>query len=271
MTHCFIEVDKQSVIDIELFDTSVAKKFLNQLKWHISNSSINHRECFYNYAEENVVQQNLLTAIDVINTFLKREYITVPKDINWNDSHFYNRLHQYFEKLNGEWGKPTLLMAVAPPLVKDAIRNLNFSIHRLETRPYSFDRMLYLSWDKNTYRRQPLEEHEYELFTDTFIEGVAYLSYTEVGKHLKELYQDNLTPNYDAYKNLHYIGAEVDIRWHSTHEIFNDGFKEWVSQHDIDINNKKLGIGLMPIGKFTGLDNKFTKDSKVTNITIKED
>jgi hypothetical protein len=271
MTHCFIEVDKQFVIDIELFDTSVAKKFLNQLKWHVSNSSINQRECFYGYAEEKVVQQNLLTAIDKINTFLKRSYITLPQYIDWDNHNFYNDLHQYFEKLNGEWGNPNLLMQVAPNDVKDAIRDLNFSIHRLETRPYDVNRMFYLSWDKNTYRREPLEEHEYELFTDTFVEGVVYLSYTEVGKHLKELYHDDLTPNYEAYKNLHYVGAEVHVRWDSTHEIFTDKFKQWAKQHDIDINDKKLGIGLMPVGTFKGSDKNFTKDSKVTNITIKED
>lgn len=271
MASCFIEIDKQSVTEIELFDTPVVKKFLEQLKWHISNSSINHHEVFYGYAEEDYVKSNLLQSIQTINDFLKTDFIKLPKDINWDDLDLYNDLHKYFEKLNGEWGKPTLLLQLSPSNIKDAIRNLNFSIHRLERRPYKKDRTLYLSWDKNTYKRVPMTNDDYEFFTDEYNVNYVYLSYVEVGKHLIELFNDQLSPTYNGYKNLHYISAEINIHWEIENKsIYTDDFKLWAKKYNIDYNDKKLGIGLMPIGKFTGSDNKFTKDSKITNITIKE-
>ena len=271
MTNCFIEIDKQFEIKIELFDTSVTKKFLEQLKWHLSNSSINHYESFYGYAEESFVKQNLLNSIQIINRFLKKDYINLPTNINWDDNNFYNDLHKYFENLNGDWGKPTLLLQICPHDVKQAIRNLNFSIHRLERRPYKKDRTLYLSWDKNTYSRMPLDKDDYQYFVEDYNENYVYLSYVEVGKHLKELFNDNLHPTYEAYKNLHYVSAEINIHWEIPKEpLFSDEFKEWAKQYNIDYTDKTLGIGLMPIGTFIGSDKNFTKDSKITNIIIKE-
>lgn len=271
MSSCFIEIDKQHTIEIELFDTSVSKKFLNQLKWHLANSSINQSEAFYGYAEEDFVKQSLLQSITNINKFLKHEFIKLPNVIDWEDSWIYNHLHEFFEKLNGEWGKQTIIMAIAPTSIKNDIRNLNFSIHRLESRPYKINRKLYLSWDKNSYQREKLDPTDYNHFTFEYNENYVYLSYVEVGKHLLELYRDGLTPNYNAYKNLHYVGAEIEISWDRDNKlIFDNNFYNWAQTFNIDITDKQLGIGLLPVGIFKGSDNNFTKDSKITNIIIEE-
>lgn len=272
MTFCSIEVDNQNVVDIELFDNSVSLKFLEQLKWHVSNSSINHREAFYSYADEKAVQEDLLTAISKINWFLKAEYIKLPDKIDWDDHAIYNHLQsdQYFEKLNGSWGSPSKLLYIAPYEIKEAIRTLNFSIHRLERRPYDKSRILYLSWDKNTYRRELLTDDEHMYFTNLIEPNTVYLNYVEVGKNLLDLYYDDLDPVYEGYENLHYVGAEVLINFEDTgYNLFTPDFKEWALKHNIDINDKRLGIGKMPVGKFIGSDKIFTKDSKITNIIIK--
>jgi hypothetical protein len=271
MTICSIEVDNQNVINIELFDNSVSLKFLEQLKWHISNSSINNLEAFYGYADEKSVKSDLMGAIKQINSFLKREYIKLPSNANWDNHNIYNELHQYFEKLNSSWSNPSKLLYIAPEVIKQAIRTINFSVHRLEHRPYDIERTLYLSWDKNHYQRELLTNDEHMMFTNLIEPGIVYLNYVEVGKNLLDLYYDGLDPSYEAYENLHYVGAEVIINFDGRkNDLFTAGFRKWADKHNIDINDKTLGIGKIPIGRFSGSDKLFTKDSKITKIIIQE-
>lgn len=271
MKKCFISVDEKPSVVIELFDHSVANKFLDELKWHISNSSVNDKETFYHYADEYTVRKDLLEAINKINSFLKTEFIKVPNNIDWDDHAIYNEFHLYFEQLNGTWDKPTKLLSIAPSNIKEAIRMINFCVHRLERRPYRINRTLYLSWDKQSYRRQALTKEEHNFFTSLIKPNTVYLNYVEVGKNLLDLYYDDLDPAYEGYKNLHYVGAEAVMDFEGTEQdVFTDSFRIWANKHGIDLNDKQLGIGKIPIGTFSGSDELFTKDSKVTSIDIKE-
>jgi hypothetical protein len=271
MTKCFISVDGKPSISIELFDHSVANKFLDELKWHLDNSSVDNNEAFYNYADEATVQSDLLDAITKINTFLKTDFIKIPNQIDWNNHDIYNYFHLCFEQLNGKWDQPTTLLLIAPQEIKKAIRMINFAVHRLERRPYNIEREFYLSWNKDAYRRQQLTDDEHKYFTNIIKPGVVYLNYVEVGKNLFDLYQDDLDPTYGGYENLHYVGAEIRVNFNSVeNDMFTPGFREWAKQHNIDLSDKQLGIGKLPIGTFTGSDQLFTKDSKITNIQIEE-
>lgn len=271
MTKCFISVDERLSVTIDLFDHSVAQKFLQELRWHMANGSIDNQEAFYNYADEATVRQDLLAAIDTVNVFLKRRFIELPLLIDWESNDTYNYIHEKFEQLNGTWNHPTRLLTIAPTNIKKAIRMINFAVHRLERRPYKIHRSLYLSWDKNSYQRQYLTDQEHECFDNIMRPNTAYLNYVEVGKNLVDLYHDGLDPAYSGYENLHFVGAELtmDFECHQ-HDMFDEGFRKWATKHSIDVNDKRLGIGKIPIGTFEGSDNFFTKDSKITSITIEE-
>lgn len=264
-------MDGTPSIAIELFEHSVADKFFNELKWHINNSSINDKEAFYSYADETSVRTDLLNSFQIINSFLKTEFIKVPDNIDWDNHDIYNYFHLCFEKLNGTWNNPTKLLSISPDHVKKAIRMINFAVHRLERRPYKVNHMFYLSWDKSTYRRQPLTEQEHEYFTSFIKPNTVYMNYVEVGKNLIDLYQDGLDPNYNGYENLHYVGAEALIDFEGIeHDMFDLDFRAWAKNYSIDLNDKSLGIGKIPLGTFTGSDKLFTKDSKVTSIEVEE-
>ena len=271
MTKCFISVDGKPSISIELFDHSVAKKFLSELKWHIDNSSVDNKEAFYTYADEATIKSDLLDAIQKINSFLRTDFIKVPVEIDWENHDIYNYFHLCFEQLNGKWNQPTRLLAIAPDEIKKAIRMVNFAVHRLERRPYVPERSFYLSWDKSNYRRQLLTKQEHEYFTNIIKPDTVYLNYVEVGKNLLDLFLDDLEPAYNGYENLHYVGAEAKLIFDNTEkDMFTPEFRNWAKHYGIDIEDKQLGIGKLPIGTFTGSDNIFTKDSKVTNIEIEE-
>lgn len=237
----------------------------------MENSSVNNKEAFYHYADEASVQNDLFESIKTINSFLKTEFIKLPTEFNWNDHDIFNYLHRCFEKLNGKWNSSTALMTVSPQHVKDAIRMINFTVHRLERRPYKINRRLYLSWDKNCYRRQQLTTQEHEYFTNLIKPNTVYLNYVEVGKSLFDLFQDYLDPSYEGYDNLHYVGAEIYLDFEEgEQDIFSSEFKNWAKKFNIDVYDKQLGIGKLPIGTFTGSDELFTKDSKITSIEIEE-
>ena len=271
MAKCFIGIDDKSLVSIELFDNSVATKFLDELKWHVSNSSIDNQEAFYSYADEATIQSDLLNAIRTVNTFLRTNFIELPSNIDWDDHDIYNYFHEKFEQLNGKWGAPTKILTLGPESVRRAIRMINFAVHSLERRPYQRSRRLYLSWDKESYRRQRLADEEHAYFTNIIQPNTVYLNYVEVGKNLLDLYHDGLDPQYNGYENLHYVGAEIVIEFGTqSYDMFDQGFRDWAKSNKVDLEDKMLGIGKIPIGTFEGSDDLFTKDSNVTNIQIKE-
>jgi len=253
---------------MELDATPIASRFLDQLRWHISNSTINHDEAFYGYCTEQQAQQDLVQAVEYINQTLRHPFIKMPTAIDWDDQDLYNVLHESFEKLNGDW-QGSGFMRTLDQRFRNHVRQLNFAVHRLESRPYAQQRRFYMSWNKETINREPLQEQDYKLFTNHLQPGVAYLCYTEVGKNLLDIYHDGLDPTYPAQVNQHFYSGEIETYFGTgEHDLFSDGFRTWAEQHGIDLDNKRLGIGRIPVGTFRGSDTGITAQSKITDIII---
>ena len=263
------EIDGIPAFRIDLYNNSVAHKWkeLIQNIYVGDGDDIDHKRTFFNFRSKDDIKAILLDAVQTINKFLRREFIKIPKQINWNDQDLYNTLHIAFEKLSGDFDNPTKLMKVAPDKVKESVRDLNFCVHSLEHD--SSRSTLPIQWTKARTKmpRIRLEEDEYDLIQFHMAKNEVYLSYNELGKSFMDLWHDNLSIDYTATKNNHYIGADINIALEDNDNIFEDGFKNWCRDNKINYLDKKHGIGLMPIGKVESMNiEHLTKDSKANII-----
>ena len=263
------EIDGIPAFRIDLYNNSVAHKWkeLIQNIYVGDGDDIDHKRTFFNFRSRDEIKEILLDAVQNINTFLKTEFIKIPKQIDWEHQDLYNTLHIAFEKLSGDFDNPTKLMKIAPMDIKESIRDLNFCVHALEHG--SSRNILPMQWTKarTTMPRIGLTDEEYNLMQFHMTKNEVYLAYNELGKCYMDLWQDNLPIDYTATKNNHYIGADIKIALDDNENIFEDDFISWCKDNKIDHLEKKHGIGLLPIGKveFMNIEH-LTKDSKANII-----
>jgi hypothetical protein len=183
-----------------------------------------------------------------------------------------NYLHLKFETLSGSYGKPTRLFAIANDELKQAIRALNFYVHCIEDKTNARSG-LYLSFDKNQYRRQSLEPSDYQYFEFEFEPGTLVVSYVELGKELCDLYEDSLPLDYANLKNLHYYSGESWLIFDRYAPLENKGYVDFLINSGFDPYDKTLGHGKIPIGTLVdferGLEliksNQFIHTIKIQN------
>lgn len=267
-----IEVDHCHTVTVDLYHNDFVSRWKKLFEQTVASCAINQLESFSCSLLEPQSQERLIVAITTINRFLKRKFIDLPSQIDWDDQHWYNYLHSKFEQLNGTFDRPTKLLMLAPTEVKDAIRALNFYVHRLERRPYAEYNTWYISFDKSSYTRLPLEHSDYDLFCFQVQPGQAYIHYAELGKTMIDLYHDGLPVDYSGLKNLHYYSAEISVHVGTdTISLFDDGFRQWANDNLIDINDRKLGLGAIPIGDVRNVDTArqiVYNGSNITNLRI---
>jgi hypothetical protein len=267
-------IDGKPAFRIDLYDHTVANKWKELIEsiYVGDGEDIDHVRTFLRLRSHDEIKSMLLNAIKNINTFLKKEFIKLPKQINWDDQNLHNTLHMAFEKLSGKFDNPTKLMVFAPMNVKENIRDLNFCVHALEhSSGEGSSNLDYLKiqWTKKrkTNPRIKLTEQEYDLFQFNETKNEVYLAYNELGKSYVHLWMDNLPFDYSGTENNHYIGADIVTALNDKENIFEQGFLDWCKENSIDPHSKKHGIGRLPIGKVEIIDiGHLTKDSKVNII-----
>jgi len=261
----------EASFDILLNDNNFVRKWIKELQWSLDNCEFNQQEAFSSLLSLEESAEILVDACYTINKYLKN-YIKIQDNILDQPQEYFNYLHSIFEKLSGEFGKPTRLFALANLELKTAIRNLNFFVHRLESKNLP-NTSLYISFNKDQYRRKPLEELDYEFFEFSFSPGTLFLHYVELGKEYIDLYQDNLSLDYVGFKNLHYYSGEASLSF-LEYDLFKDiNFKNWLQSQGIDPYNKALGHGKIPLGTvidINGTKNKIYKHKHIDKILIKK-
>ena len=263
------EVDGQQAFRIDLYDHTVAHKWKDLIRsiYVGDGEDMDHIRTFFYLRTNDDIKKILVDAINNINNFLKTTFISLPNKIDWNDQKLYNDLHEAFEKLSGQYDNPTKLMKIAPLQIKENIRDLNYCVHYLEHTAQNITKQLIpIQWTKkrNETERIKLLDEEYDLIKFNMVKNEVYLAYNEVGKSYIDLWRDDLPVDYDATKNNHYIGPDINIALSDNENIFAPGFLTWCEQHGIDAYDKKHGIGVIPIGKIKLINiEHLTKDSKI--------
>jgi len=198
-----------------------------------------------------------------------------------------NRLHRYFEDLQGETWNISCYYKLADYDTKWAIRQLNDLCHELESWVLSNRKKAYEpEWQRPSQittflnaPRQDLQDKDYELFFKTRYDrelGGVYLHWAQVGKTQFEVFRDENGADIDAatcsaINSLKFYSGEFDVEWgrdineqnHEWHFREQRAFREWLTRNGMDYNDPKLSLGYIKIGR-VNLEKSFgTEDFRV--------
>ena len=256
---------------ITLNNNAFVQKWVKELRWCLTNCDIEQQEAFAGLMPLDQSANILTESCTIINRYLKN-FIDIRKNLLDQDQEYFNYLHLKFEQLSGEFGKPTRLFAIANKELKTAIRNLNFFIHRIEKKKINMP-ILYVSFNKDQYRRQALCNEDYDYFEFAIPAGTLFVHYVELGKEFVDLYEDNLPLDYHNFHNLHFYSGEATICFKDYNCFDDPGYVAWLRDNNIDPYNKKLGHGKLVLGKVDNLDDacaKLYQYRYIKNIIIEE-
>lgn len=236
---------------VSLNDNNFVKKWVEELKWCLTNCDFDQQESFWGLLTLEESAKTLNDSCLIINQYLKN-FIDIRENPLDQNQDYFNYLHGQFERLSGKFGQPTRLFSVANKELKTAIRNLNLHVHRIEKKKETIP-TLYISFNKDQYRRLPLASENYEHF-DFFVPGGSLvLHYAELGKEFVDLYEDNLSLDYSNCENLHYYSGEASV-YLEPYDCFADpGYVEWLKRNQIDPLDKTLGHGKIILGQVDNL------------------
>lgn len=250
-----IQVDHHNTIVIDLYRNSFVKKWCDLFEQTVATCNVEQLESFCRTLPDQEAQQIIVDSINVINRFLKTQFIDSPFPGCWKEQDWYNYLHTKFEQLSGTYDKPTKLFLVAPQQVKKAIRHINLFLHKLEQSNEGNKSPWYLSFDKDCIQRKPFEQEDYDYIKFEVAPGEVYIHYAELGKTYYDLFKDKLPVDYTGVKNLHYYSAELSIRLNKeTMQCYPEEFYQWADSNHLDVRSKNSGLGILPIGKLRDID-----------------
>jgi hypothetical protein len=184
-----------------------------------------------------------------------------------------NRLHRYFEDLQGETWNISPYYKLADYETKWAIRQLNDLCHEVEswvlsnrkkTQAPEWQRPSQITTFLNA-PRQDLKDEDYELFLKTRYDrefGGVYLHWAQVGKTQFEVFRDEHGADIDAatcsaINSLKFYSGEFDVEWgrdinetnHNWHSKEQTKFREWLTRNGFDYNDPKLSLGHIKLGQ----------------------
>ena len=184
-----------------------------------------------------------------------------------------NRLHLYFEELQGEAWKLSPYYKFADYETKYAIRQLNVLCHELESWALSYRKTFTEpEWQRpsqiTTFLNAPrieLQDKDYKLFLENRYDrdlGGVYLHWAQIGKTHFEVFRDEDGADINdatcsAISSLKYYSGEFDVEWGN--DIRNDSkifhqqemeqYQEWLGRNGFDWNDPKLSLGYIKLAQ----------------------
>lgn len=238
-------------LTVSLYDNDFVKRWCRLVNQEIARGSLLQEDTYSNFIPESLARQRLRHSITIVNEFLRREFISIPSDTDFDQPEFYNQLHQKFEQLAGpDWHRPTRLMCIAPPDVRRAVRHINRYCHRLEHKPYVVLPQMRVEFD--TVMRHTLQAQDYALFCSSHEPNVMVLDYSTLGKSLRECWQDGLPASYAGMRTQHHYSANFVLQFEPEH-LDHQAFQHWC--HDQGITHIPASeLGHIKLGKINQLD-----------------
>jgi len=185
-----------------------------------------------------------------------------------------NRLHNYFEQLQGTVENLSPYYKLADHETKYAIRQLNIICHEMENLVLSQRKLITAPmWQRPSQITTFLHADRYELrdeHREGFITngydrkfGTVYMHWAQIGKTLFEVWRDEHAPKLDqttcdAITQLQYYSGEFDVEWamdvvyggtYPWHDKEQDEFKSWLISNNLNPLDPKLSLGYLPIGE----------------------
>tara|TARA_Y100000310_G_scaffold336388_1_gene420779 strand:+ start:1900 stop:3054 length:1155 start_codon:yes stop_codon:yes gene_type:complete len=184
-----------------------------------------------------------------------------------------NRLHRYFEDLQGPSWRLSIYYDHADFETKYAIRQLNLTCHQLESRVTAeWTQAHNENWlsqsQVTTFLNAPrynLKDHHYDDFLINRYDrqfGHVYMHWCQIGKTHIEVFRDEEGKNINeqicsTMNALKYYSGEFDLYWGHTETRKNFkpltdeeiAFSKWLTKNGFDYNDKKLSLGYLPIAE----------------------
>jgi len=294
-----VEIDLRSkdgyikTLYIDIYDNSLSEKWLNALNHLLDkNFHLEKNYCFLGFvrSERNgeIILDQINSSINAINEanlgYFIDDYFTMDNCLSKGPvgdrgpgrkiiHDKFNRLHRYFEDLQGQSGRMSPYFEKAEARIKWHIRQLNLLCHEFESWALSYRKEIHApEWMRPSQLmcwlnapRFILEDRDYELFgIDTLsrpLGGVFVGVNKSVGKHHWEVFNDEgrdsrigeLTTS--ALIRQTEASGDFDIEWGNdpknkpwqvTHLA---RFRDWLIENGFDPLDKKLTIGHPQIGQ----------------------
>jgi len=184
-----------------------------------------------------------------------------------------NRLHNYFEILQGTVEQPSDYFKQADPVTRYAIRQLNNLCHEIEGLVSSQRKnVLEPAWTRpsqiTTFLRAPRhhlkDEHRKGFIENEYdrVLGGVYMHWCQIGKTLMEVYRDEDAPELtetvcEAITHLQYFSGEFDVEWGNDitsgqylwHRDFVQDFYTWLEDNKYDPKDPQYSLGYLKIGQ----------------------
>jgi len=288
-------------IDVEATDFN--QRWLNALKKNLKNNlHLEKNYCWLGWADSprnaDYLCRQINQAIFQINCFNSTNYWGVAGLPSYHINNYFspesviqsgevgdgkpglklnhepmNRLHRYFEDLQGETWNISNYYKLADYNTKWAIRQLNDLCHELESWVLSNRKKAHSpEWQRpsqiTTFLNAPrydLQDADYELFLKNRYDrelGGVYLHWAQIGKTQFEVFRDEDGQDIDAatcsaINSLKFYSGEFDVEWgrdvtektYHWHAQEQQAFREWLTRNGMDYNDPKLSLGYIKIGQ----------------------
>lgn len=202
----------------KILKNSFAPKWRERYQFSQSRGDdISTRDQFYGINDEWTAERT----IDIINQRVDQINELVPglidrKISSVDDQDTLNYLHAFFERYHGKvdaWLTDPW-WSDKPPEMRIIWSDLNNFIHRLEGyRSGRPNPRIKVCW-YDTPKTKQLAEEDYRLFEPGYRFGVMYSLYSDVGKDLLSLAQDNDDHHHDFVPPTYY-SADFNLRFHT--------------------------------------------------------
>ena len=184
-----------------------------------------------------------------------------------------NQLHNHFERLQGTVNNLSPYYKAADYATKYAIRQLNIICHEMESLILSqrkqastpeWVRPSQITTFLHAERYQLTDEHRQAFVTNSYDRkfGHVYMHWTQIGKTLMEVFQDEGAPELtdtvcEAITALEYYSGEFDIEWakdvtrankYPWVEKLATEFTAWLETNGLNPADPKLSLGYLPLG-----------------------
>jgi len=278
-------------IFITIWDSSLSRKWLTSLEHLLANDYVLEKNyCFLGFADSErsgkLILDQINDSISAINAsdlgYEINEHFTLENSLQpgpvgpglpglFADTDKFNRLHRYFEDLQGISGNISGFAAKASPAIKWHIRQLNLLCHEFESWALSNRQKINApEWQRPSQLmcwlnapRFALDQQDFELFGLHTLHrptGAVYVGVNKaVGKHHYEVYKDEhrsvqeLTTT--TLRGQTEACGDFDIEW--AQDTSNrqwqiqdiDNFRQWLIDNKFDPEDPELTIGFPQIGQ----------------------
>jgi hypothetical protein len=298
--------EKQTMY-IDVFDNSLAHKWLTSLNYLLENNfHLEKNYCFLGFTKSQrngwYILEQVNKSIHAINQanigYTIDDYFTMENTIT-NDPvgsrtvgrniihDRLNRLHRYFEDLQGVSGSMSLYFNQADSETRWHIRQLNLLCHEFETWALSYRKEIEApEWQRPSQLmcwlnapRFTLDENDYELFgvetINRALGGVFVGVNKAIGKHHWEVFNDEGRDSRigelvtSSMRSQTEAAGDFDIEWannpgnHVWQQVRLVEFKEWLVNNGFNPKDKTLTIGHPQIGQVDLIRSFGTEDYQI--------